>query len=276
LSTEREAYLGVLNSTNQGVRKLGIKGEQLPTGSAEMAFLIPRGIFGNDLGTFAKELGFLNRLITHVSEVLTAHAEPVELGQISSSDPTITLATGLAAMTFIGNAVNKFLDAWKKVEEIREIRQRLNKLGMRKNLTELTDEITSTVNEVVEESTTEILAHAQVEDGRKNELGGVIRKDLLRLFGQVEQGLVVEIRVSPPQKADADADPNLETLKVLSQTLQFPAMKNQPILLSSGDLLDDEDYGVITRRHKKTTTTKNIETKKKTSSKTTEEQAEEQ
>jgi hypothetical protein len=66
LSAEREAYLGVVNSTNQGIRRLGIKDEALPTGSAEIAFLIPRGIFGNELGTFAKELGFLNRLITHI------------------------------------------------------------------------------------------------------------------------------------------------------------------------------------------------------------------
>jgi hypothetical protein len=100
---------------HQGIRKLGIEGEKLPAGSAEMAFIVPRGIFSNELGAFAKELGFINRLVLHVSEAIDQEAKPVELGQISSSHPTITFAATIGAMTLIGEAVNDFLDAWKKV-----------------------------------------------------------------------------------------------------------------------------------------------------------------
>jgi hypothetical protein len=250
------------------VRKLGIKGEELPAGSAEIAVMIPREIFKNDLGTFAKELSFLNRLLNHVGEVLTAEPTPVILGQLSSSDPTLTFETGLAAMKFIGTAIQNFLEAWKKVLEFREILQRLKKVGMgsKANATEITEEITSTVEEVVEESTTDILAHARLEDeGRKNELAGLIRKDLRRLFSQVERGLVMEIRVSPATSDSQYSDPDLGTLKTLSQTLQFPVMTLEPILISSGDLVDDDDVLVASRHHRKTTTTKTTTTKKASS-----------
>jgi hypothetical protein len=268
LYTDRDAYLAVLNSINQGIRKLGIKGEDLPVGSAEMAFMIPRGIFSNDLGAFAKELGFINRLVRHVSEAINEQVQPVELGQISSSDPTITLAAAIGAMTLIGEAVNKFLDAWKKIEEIRDIRQKLAKLGIRDktNLKALNEEITSTVNEVVEESTTLIMSQSQVEQGRRNELDGLIRKDLLQLFGQVERGLVVEVRVSPPTASSGESDPNFDRLKVLSQTMQFPPMTHEPVLVPSGDLLDDNGSATVISHRKKTST--KTSTTKKTSSKT--------
>jgi len=253
LYTDRDAYLSVLNSTNQGIRKLGVEGEDLPVGSAEMAFMIPRGIFSNELGGFAKELAFINRLALHVSEAINAEAQSVELGRLSSSDPTVTLAAAIGAMTLIGEAVNKFLDVWKKVEEIRDIRQKLAKLGIRDktNLNALNEEITSTVNEVVEESTTLIMSQSQLEQGRRNELDGLIRKDLFRLFGQVERGLVVEVRVSPPAGSDGTSDPNFDRLKVLSQTMRFPPMTHEPVLVTSGDLIDDDDPGTVVSHYKR-------------------------
>jgi hypothetical protein len=274
LFNDREAYLAVLNSTNQGVRELGFKGQELPTGSAEMAVMIPREIFKNDLGTFAKELVFIDRLLTHVSETLVAEPPPVALRQLSSSIPTITVDTALVAMKFIGTAVGKFLEGWKKVAEIREILQRLKKIGLarKETTTELTEEITSTVEQVVEESTTEILRHSVlIDEARKNELGGLIRKDLGRLFAQVERGLVVEIRVSPAASDGAAGSPDLDALKVLSQTLQFPTIASEPILLTGANLVDDNNGFVLAGDHKRTTTTKTTTTKK-TSSRTTKEQ----
>jgi hypothetical protein len=80
------------------------------------------------------------------------------------------------------------------------------------NLTELTEEIMSTVDEVVEESTTQILTHSQLDDGRKNEVRGLIAKDLLRLFGQVEYGLV-RFGYRPPRHPNAMVIPTLRGSK---------------------------------------------------------------
>jgi hypothetical protein len=270
LATKRDAYISNVRTTSGGVRDLGINGDELSTGSAEIALMIPREVFSNNLGMFAKELIFLNRLISHIGEVLTSQAEPIILGHLSSSDPTITLQAGLESMKFLGLAVIKFLEAWKKIVEIREILQKLKKVGMASKsvATELTEEITSTVEEVVEESATEIISHSRLQDGgRKNELGALIKKDLRRLFAQVERGLVVEIRVNPAASEEEGGDENLSTLKSLSHSLQFPVMTDTPILISGGDIEEDEEFVAKTRRYKKTITTKTTSTKRVSSSK---------
>ncbi len=260
-ASDRNTFLQKVRSTLEGIRGLGIEGEALPAGSAELAFLVPRQIFDNELGTFAKELAFFNRLIKNVSEALAGEPEPIQLRQISSSVPTITVAAALTAMAAIGTMVNKFLDAWKKVEEIREIRQKLSKIGMKKKatITELTEEIVETVNEVVEESTSEIIAKSQVESGRKNELEGFIKRDMLKLFGQLERGLVVEIRVNPAATKSDEANEDINTLRTLSSILQFPAMNSDPVLLTSigdGDFdvdLDTSSSTLKTTKHRTST-----------------------
>ena len=64
----------------------------------------------------------------------------------------------------------------------------------------LTEQITTAVEEVVEESTQTIIMHFPKDD--KNALS----QDTHRLFGQIERGLMVEFRTQPGGKAeDKDA-----------------------------------------------------------------------
>ena len=43
-----------------------------------MAFLIPRDLFKNHLGSFAKELSFINKLTLDFGEAVTGEVAPVE------------------------------------------------------------------------------------------------------------------------------------------------------------------------------------------------------
>jgi hypothetical protein len=239
LANDRATFLANVTATHQGIVKLGVQGTPLAPGSAEMAFLIPRDLFKNHLGTFAEELRFINQLILDFSETITGQAEVVDLNKLSSSVPTISIAAAVVVMAAIGNVVNKFLDAWKKVEEIREIRGRLSKIGMKGTaLDELTEQITSIVNKVVDESTDFLISSSPVGSGRKNELSIALKKDTFKLFQQIERGLAVEIRVEPPgpkTTMDEDTKAKFEDLRVLSRNLQFPQIAGEPILLTSGD-----------------------------------------
>jgi hypothetical protein len=271
LSSRRSAFLKTVRSAKQALEQLNVGESELQTGSADLAFLIPRGIFKNQLGPFAKELNFINRLVEHFSEAITGTAQPAELEQLSSSVPTVALLAAVPVILAIGEVVNKFLEAWEKIEKIRKMRAELGEMGFKGlALDQLTDQVTTTVNEVVEESTHLVLAKYTGDGGRKAELETAIKTDTLRLFGQIERGLTVEIRVNN-DKVDGQSAEDQQALKrieALSKTFTFPEAAQQPMLLQSGEVLEGSVAAV--NYSKKTTMQKKTVSKKGTKETTAE------
>jgi hypothetical protein len=242
---------------------LKIQDSTLEAGSADVAFLIPRDIFDNKLGPFVKELGFINRLIEHYSEAITGEIQPAELEQLSSSVPTVALIAALPVIAVIAAVVDKFLGVWEKIEKIRKIRAELVEIGMKKSaVEELDEEITTKVDEVVEESVSLVLANYKGESGRKSELDTALRQDTRRLLGQIERGLTIEFRA----KADKDKDKEdenrklLENIENLGKVIKFPEIAKAPMLLGSGEILEGE---IRTIKHTKKATTRKTTASKK-------------
>lgn len=263
LTKLRGEFLSTVRNARLSLEKLGITGTKLEPGSADLAFLIPRTIFGNELGQFSKELNFINRLLQHFSEALTGKVEQIELEQLSSSVPTIALAASVPVIGVVALIVNKFLEAWEKIEKIRKIRAEIAEMGMGGAAQdELTERIETTVDEVVEESTQLVLAKYEGGPGRRNELATAISQDTRRLFGQIERGLTVEFRAAPVKDADPeDVDQKaLTNIRNLARVMQFPETKEKPVLLQGAEILEGEIHAV--KHSKKTTTTKTSTSKK--------------
>ena len=223
LASRRDAFLGVVRSAIQSLEELNIRESALAPGTADLAFLIPRDLFENHLDEFAKELRFIDRLIRDLSEALTGQPQAVELKELSSSIPTIAVVAGLIVIDRLATIVNKFLDAWKKLEEIRDIRARLKKAGLTGTRTEdeLDEKVTTIVEEVVEESTSLVLIDYKGEPTRKNELETAIKQDTKRLFGQIERGLTIEFRAVPNPSAGEEDKKALGNVSTLSQNMQL-------------------------------------------------------
>jgi len=263
LSTRRSAFLSTVRAARQSLEKLGIRESELKPDSADIAFLIPRTIFDNHLGSLAKELTFISRLMQDLSEAITGQAEQPELEQLSSSVPTISLLASLGVITVIATVVNKFLEAWEKIEKIRRLRAELTDMGMKgAAIEELTDQITTTVDEVVEESTEIALVNYKGDDGRKKELGNAIRQDARRLFGQIERGLTVEVHVGKPTDKDGEIQEALSAVADLAKKMEFPQVAKEPILLENGEILEGEIQAV--KATKKTTTHRSTTSKRET------------
>jgi hypothetical protein len=265
LATRRSTFLATVRSARQDLEKLGIKESPLPPDAADIAFLIPRDIFDNQLGSLAKELTFISRLMQDFNESLTGKAEQVEVEQLSSSVPTVTLMAAAGVISVIGTVINKFLEAWEKIEKIRRIRGELTEMGLKgAAVEELTDQITTTVDEVVEESTELVIKNYNGKEERKQELDNAIRQDTRRLFGQIERGLTVEIRAGAATDKGADdvQKAALEAISNLSRTLEFPTIAKEPILLGNGEILEGEIKTIKTS--KKTTSHKTVTSKKET------------
>ena len=206
----------------------------------------------------------------HFSEALTGETEPIELEELSSSDPTVAILASVGVIAAIATVVDKFLQAWERIEKIRKIRAELAEIGMiGKNLEELDDRISTTVSEVVEESI-QITLEGYTKDGsRRNELETALRQDTTRLFGQIERGLKIHFRAEP--KADAnEADKKaLEAVNRMSREMEFPQIEHEPMLLTGGQILEGEIPASVSASRKPTkTTTKRVnrEAKKETKS----------
>ncbi|MBZ5531925.1 MAG: hypothetical protein LAO20_10880 [Acidobacteriia bacterium] len=256
LTSKRAGFLETVRGAIKNLKTLKLQEAPLETGSADIAFLIPRDIFSNHIGLLAKELSFINRLVEHVSEAVTGEVQPAVLQQLSSSDPTVAVLAAVPVILAIGKVVDMFLDSWKKFEEIRTMRAKLSDMGLKgRALEELTEHVETSIDELVEESTKLVLT-GYSKDGRKSELENGVRTDIRRLFGQIERGLKVEIHVNTENKEGTDQNV-LSELETLSSSLTFPEPAKHPVLLSSGEILEGE-FTVT----KKTTTQKKTVAKK--------------
>jgi hypothetical protein len=262
LSSDRADYLRTLNTTLQGLEALGIEGEELKAAAADVSFAIPSDIFENHLGDFAKELIFIDRLMKDLGEALTGDSDGILLESLSSSTPTVAITAGVKVISALAEMVGKFLDAWEKVEKFREARQTLVELGLSgKAIEEVTDQIATTVEEVVEESVEVTLSGFNKDSGRKNELRNALTQDTRRLFGQIERGLTIQFRAMPEEAVHDDDTASLATIREAAQNLHFPERQSEPMLLASGSVVEGDvpvfKY-VKKTTSRKTTTSKTV------------------
>jgi predicted transcriptional regulator len=255
LANKRATFLGILSSTRTSLRQLNVGAPQKKLDSSDISFLIPRSIFQNRLEVFAKELTFISRLIQHLNEALTGETHLVQLEELGSSEPTVTVAASLVVTAALAKIVNSFLDAWIKIEKIRKMRSDLNEMGMGDTTDKLTEKITETVEDVVEESTQTLIMQYTRDGNRKNELENAIRQDTKRLFGQIERGLTIEFGISV--KNDSENQEAFDTVADLNKKLHFPIFVAEPLLLENGNVVEGEIRTVQhSTKTRKTATTK--------------------
>jgi hypothetical protein len=241
LSSERANFIATLNNTINGLDSLGIKGEVLEPGTADVSFAIPGELFENNLGSFAKELIFIDRLMRDLGEALTGNSEAIHLESLNSSTPTVAVTAGIKVLASLADLVSKFLTAWDKVVKYREARETLTQLGLSvKAIEEVSDQINTTIEEVVEESVEFILAEYSADNGRKNELSNALTQDTRRLFGQIERGLTIQFRTGPEKEADEDDEAALSTIHEAAQKLSFPPVQSEPMLLANGVIVEGD------------------------------------
>ena len=241
LASRRSIFLETMQSTLTGLNELGVKSAFLEPGSADLAFLIPRNLFDDKLGEFAKELIFITRLIETFSEALSGEHQPTVLEGLSSSVPTVAIGASVGLIMCLANLVNKFLEAWERVERIRKMRAEMSEMGIEGAPIEvLTKQIAATVRGVVDESVRTALANYEGKPTRKNELETALRQGTRRLFGQIERGLKIQFRAEPKKGGAESERKALEEVARMGREMKFPRAAEAPLLLENGEVLDGE------------------------------------
>lgn len=246
LLTQRAQFIDQLRSLDNSLRSLGFTEDDLEPGEAEIGFQIPRSLFENELGGFARELQELRFIIRPFSELSGNAGEPVEVRTISTTDPLIFLGIKVATITLIGNAVTWCLERWKSVEEIRKLRAETAKIQhetAQKIAGQYDQMIKDTVKEEVLKEAARLVAEGQVAGARQNEVQTYVEKALEALLARIERGMTVEIRLLPPPKEEGDEQGATQIafqhLAEIQKQLAFPAPSGEPVLqiprLSEGE-----------------------------------------
>jgi DNA primase len=262
LATRRTAYVTTLEATLSGLMELGVKETTPPAGAADLSFIVPRDLFDNDLGQLAAELRYINRLLRHYGELVTGGTYTVRLEELSSSDPTISVLSTLELAEHIASTVSKLIELWKTVSEYLDARNMLTRLGLEGvALEQITDTATKKIETVIEETVEETITTTKYKGPRKNELRNALLIDTRFLYGQIERGLLVEVRAQAPTSPTDDDTKSINHISELNKTMVFPSRNPHPLFLPSGipeDLLADDaeiEQTVVEKKRKTKTTT---------------------
>jgi hypothetical protein len=243
LINERQNFVQEITQLADNLNKRGIQVRQLDEGEAEIGFMLPRALFQNRFDQFISELGVINRIIRAFSEAATKSSpEPVQVKQISTSDPLIFLGLDVQTIALIGGAVTWALHTWKQVEEIRKIRAETENLSSfsKDDVKQIFDDkILKIIGQSIEDKLTEIFGPVDGAASRKNEQRNDVAWALKSILARVERGMTVEVRLLPPKVETAEGENAAEPptipakyseLQKISSQLIFPKTQGTPVM----------------------------------------------
>ncbi|MCP3879976.1 MAG: hypothetical protein GY701_16525, partial [Sulfitobacter sp.] len=107
-----------------------IGAEELASGQFEVDILIPREAVRNELGRLGDEFREIEDLLLPFVELATGSRPPIEVRTIASSDFTVFLMALPAAAACVAKAVEKILDVYKRIMDIRLVKAQIEALDL--------------------------------------------------------------------------------------------------------------------------------------------------
>ena len=209
-----------LKQLNMGAEGLALRTEQLEPGESVVGFTIPREAVTEELDLLLKEVKFFGSLVSMVAEVVEgSRGDPVKVRSLQSSDFAIDFATNIALTASLATAVEYLVRGLKKVNEIRAVKDKMQKLGFEQELLEkLDNKGVAAIDAEIEEVDAKIFQDHKIDDqGRVNELRAGIRIRLKGLAARLERGYSVEIRTELPTEPTEDDKQKGAVISALSQ-----------------------------------------------------------
>ncbi|MCF8534363.1 MAG: hypothetical protein K9G48_15255 [Reyranella sp.] len=209
-------------------------------GSAEIGFKIPRSLFNNELEGLISELRSIRLIVRAFAELKTQSVGPIEVHQISTSDPLFFFGLDPMVVAEIALAITWALKTWKDLEVIRKLRTetaRLKSWTVEEMESFFGKKIRETIDSAVKAKVDKLLP-TDGKAGRPAEQRSDLTRALESILARVERGMTVEVRFIPPPQATAKGsksppkDKNYsvyETLKSVGPQLVFPPPDPAPV-----------------------------------------------
>lgn len=208
-----------------------IEKEDLKPGECEFGYMIPRKYVSNKLSSLKNEIGELNFILNHISEAVTGEQSDNEIKTISSSDFLLYVIIGLQVADVLSKAIERILNHYKQILEIKVLRNQLSSKGVPKKETEgIENHANSLMKAEIDKIAKEVLDENYTGDKtRKNELQNGLVIALNKLANRIDNGFNVEVRVEPlpePEKKEKEKiKPELKEKMDLLQRIKESAKK---------------------------------------------------
>lgn len=242
LASRRQSYIDSIRVLSQGLQAVGIAPNIVAPDTAELGVLLPRTLFHNNLEELAKELTILNRILRAFSELVTGSVAPIEVKEISTSDPIFFLGLDPLIAAQVAVAIRWALGTWRKVEEIRKLRSETakNSAFTQKEVEDFFDsKIKTSVDNAVQQALKDFLGSVDGKIGRPQEQRTDLEWALRSILARVERGMTIEPRfLEPPAGAEGDQksegdkkrEEAFKTLEEIGQELEYPKPDPAPVL----------------------------------------------
>jgi len=213
LQADLDAFLKACTQTRAGLESLGVTPHAIPSGEFEVGVLIPEPLVDRKLGALAKELELWNKIVRAFKEVAGDSEREVIVAKLASGSYEVYLPLGILAAGLLSRTIDKVLEWYLKILEIRKRRLELQELGapvaevnaVKKHERELLyKEIRTLAGELVKD------AHPEVDDNRKNELENQLMIHIRQIARFVDKGGTVEVDSTPPDAPEEPTAPEGE------------------------------------------------------------------
>ncbi len=239
LADQLEADVALLDQMATAFERLHIGAEELAVGEAEVMVTIPRGAVHNNLPDLGREFRQLNTILGPFVEIVTESRETLRVRAIASSDFGVYLHTLPSVAAFIAISVERMINGYKSILEIRLLRQQLLNQGLtEEELGPVEDHAERRMKDEVRTYVDEVVADrlAEPRNGREHELAMELRNSLNAIANRIDAGYNFDVRVGdaePPgedQEPDQDVAAVVELIRTTSASLKFINMSGARIL----------------------------------------------
>lgn len=240
--TKSEQFKTTIDTLILGFNDLKIGAEELEPGQCELGYMIPRLFVKNQLSSLNKEISELNFILNSLSEAVTGEKSEYEVKTISSSDFLLYVIISLHVGKVLAEAVEKIINNYKTILEIKILRNDLKSKGVPEKATkEIEEHANSRMEEEIKKIAAQIIKdnYKKADLPRKNELNNAVTIALNKIANRIDNGFNIEIRVesipapNADEKIEDEEQKNIDfvnSIKAAAKTMEFVKTSGQPIL----------------------------------------------
>lgn len=186
---------------------LGVDSDEPAVGATSLGVLMPREAVANELGAFGKEVERIDRIYSLFSELETAERPQFQIDHIATTNIAIYVAATPAVAWSVLKVVEKILNIYKEILQIRKMRAELAATKIpEKFLKDLDEHASSVVASGLEEISKELFERHKktIQPIRRSEIEKEISVVVSEIAARIDKGYMFDAKVGDEPSGDDD------------------------------------------------------------------------